>query len=188
MKMRKLLWIVALAASVQGASADAVDEPILAQLKAQGFTEIEVETSWLGRRVIEARRADGRREIVLNPRTGEILRDTWIATSGSGAGGTAGRSAILDPVAGPTSGKSSAESSKGQGSATPSRESAGTSSSAGTSASASSGSFGSGSSNGGSSNSGSGKSGTSEEGESGKAEKEDKSSGKEDESGRQGDE
>ena len=57
-------------------------EQIVTQLQAQGFTEIEVETTWLGRALIQAQRADTRREIVLNPNTGEILRDLWGSKSG----------------------------------------------------------------------------------------------------------
>ena len=52
-------------------------EDVVAQLTHQGFFNIVVETTWLGRVRIVANRRDGQREIVLNPRTGEVLRDTW---------------------------------------------------------------------------------------------------------------
>lgn len=65
---------------------------IVAQLKSQGFTQVEVETTWLGRLRILATRADGQREIIVNPRTGEILRDVWTGTNG------ASKTAILDKV------------------------------------------------------------------------------------------
>ena len=54
-------------------------EDVVSQLARQGFVNIEVETTWLGRVRIVAERADGQREIIMNPRTGEILRDTWQA-------------------------------------------------------------------------------------------------------------
>lgn len=57
-------------------------EQIVTQLQAQGFKNIEVETTWLGRARIQAQRAETSREIVLNPNTGEILRDLWLSKSG----------------------------------------------------------------------------------------------------------
>jgi hypothetical protein len=57
-------------------AAEPVDR-IIAWLRDQGFTRFEVEKTWLGRTKIEAH-ADGlEREIIINTRTGEILRDYW---------------------------------------------------------------------------------------------------------------
>jgi hypothetical protein len=50
---------------------------ILRALEAEGYTRIETRRTWLGRVQIEARGEPGRREIVLNPHTGEILRDLF---------------------------------------------------------------------------------------------------------------
>jgi hypothetical protein len=61
-------------------------EQVVFQLRAQGFEEIEIETTLLGRTRIAADRLDGSREIVLNPTTGEILRDLWTSKSGQPAG------------------------------------------------------------------------------------------------------
>lgn len=61
-------------------------EQVVTQLRAQGFDAIEVERTLLGRTRIAAVRADGSREIVLNPNTGEILRDLWISKSGGATG------------------------------------------------------------------------------------------------------
>ena len=44
-------------------------------LRAQGYARITVERTWLGRYRIEAKGRNGEREIVLNERTGEVLRD-----------------------------------------------------------------------------------------------------------------
>ena len=64
-------------------AASYVDQ-ILAQLRAQGFENIEVETTWLGRARIAAVRGGVNREIVVNPTTGEVLRDLWLSASGGG--------------------------------------------------------------------------------------------------------
>ena len=50
-------------------------DDVVAQLRNQGFSRIEVTTTWLGRSRITAQKGKVSREIVLNPRTGEILRD-----------------------------------------------------------------------------------------------------------------
>ena len=62
-----------------GAFAASYADGVVDQLTRQGFFDIAVETTWLGRVRIFASRGDGQREIILNPRTGEILRDTWLA-------------------------------------------------------------------------------------------------------------
>lgn len=60
-------------------------EQIVAQLQAQGFQDIQVERTWLGRARIQAMRDGTSREIVVNPTTGEILRDLWLSQSGTEA-------------------------------------------------------------------------------------------------------
>ncbi len=49
-----------------------------AQLEHDGFRIESVGRTLLGRVRILAQSASGQREIILNPRTGEILRDLWI--------------------------------------------------------------------------------------------------------------
>jgi hypothetical protein len=57
---------------------------IITQLRDQGFEEIRQERTLLGRIRIIATRSDGEREIIVNPNTGEILRDLWRpATAGA---------------------------------------------------------------------------------------------------------
>ena len=75
----------ALVATTGAVLAASFSEDVVAQLVKLGFTDITAETTLLGRVRILARRADGTREIVLNPRTGEVLRDTWMPTSGGAA-------------------------------------------------------------------------------------------------------
>lgn len=60
---------------------------IVSELRAQGFREIETEQTWLGRTKIVASGTDGKREIVVNPNTGEILRDLWLMRNGSDGSG-----------------------------------------------------------------------------------------------------
>lgn len=73
-----VFWAGAVSASPYG-------DEVVAQLARQGFKNIQVETTWLGRERIVADRTDGLREIILNPRSGEILRDTWTAAKGATA-------------------------------------------------------------------------------------------------------
>lgn len=53
------------------------------ELRQQGFSQLRVTTTWLGRTRIEATGPSARREIVLNPNTGEILRDYTTTLSGT---------------------------------------------------------------------------------------------------------
>jgi len=75
-KPKTLLAVGLVAWASLAQAAEPVDR-IIAWLRDQGFTEFEVEKTWLGRTKIEAH-ADGlEREIIINTRTGEILRDYW---------------------------------------------------------------------------------------------------------------
>jgi hypothetical protein len=57
-------------------------DTIVSQLRAQGYSEVTVTSTWLNRTRIFAQSRDAEREIILNPRTGEILRDLY---TGSGS-------------------------------------------------------------------------------------------------------
>ncbi len=74
-------FAVQLAAAAPVFAATYLDQ-IVSQLQGQGFTDIEIENTWLGRTRIQAKRGDVDREIVLNPNTGEILRDLWLSSTG----------------------------------------------------------------------------------------------------------
>jgi len=79
MKRRDFLAAFAgLAATPALAQAMSFTDTLVEQLKQQGFNTISVARTWLGRVRIVASNARFRREIVLNPRTGEILRDVWV--------------------------------------------------------------------------------------------------------------
>ena len=101
MKRRHFLICIAASLAMAGAvQAASFADAVMAQLTRQGFASITSESTWLGRVRITAQRDGGVREIVLNPRTGEILRDIW-----SPADGSTGQIPIVDDVAnGGTSG------------------------------------------------------------------------------------
>ena len=104
MRRRPFLLSLCLALCFAGAAmAQSFADDVLQQLAGQGYANISVETTFLGRVRILAEGDGGHREIILNPRTGEILRDLWIA-----AGGAAPKATIVD--------HSSAGSGSGSGS------------------------------------------------------------------------
>jgi hypothetical protein len=71
----------ALAVMGGAALANGFADSVISQLTKQGFYNISVGTTLLGRVRIHGSRDDGEREIILNPSTGEILRDTWEAAA-----------------------------------------------------------------------------------------------------------
>lgn len=97
--MNKLLLAVALWVGMQGAGwARTVEQQLLASLQAQGYVILELGYTFLGRLRVVAQSDTIRREIVVNPGTGEILRDYAVMLSvitdvepapAAGAGGAA---------------------------------------------------------------------------------------------------
>jgi len=92
---RQLLLAGAFALSVAALPATAQDLPpaganfqetIVSQLEAQGFSRITITRTFLGRIRIHATSRDLEREIIFNPRTGEILRDYWDEIDGEELG------------------------------------------------------------------------------------------------------
>lgn len=79
MKRRKFLVLAASAVALAPTGAAARDyvARVVSQLHAQGYREISISKTWLGRTRIVAVSRELRREIVMNARTGEILRDLW---------------------------------------------------------------------------------------------------------------
>lgn len=74
--MKKQVLGVALSfAAALPAFADPVSDLVIANLRAQGFTVVQMDRTWLGRMWVVARNAEVQREVVFNPVTGEILRD-----------------------------------------------------------------------------------------------------------------
>ncbi len=99
--MRQLILSTALLCCLGTGPTQAADfeDAIVAQLSEQGFTGMSVHRTFLGRVIINAKSNTGEREIVINPNTGEILRDYFQASrtiadrsdrGGNGAGVAAG--------------------------------------------------------------------------------------------------
>ena len=82
---KAFLGIMAGLLLASAAHAEGFADAIVAELRASGFDRIETEQTWLGRTRIVAVGAEGMREIVINPATGEILRDLWLLQDGSDA-------------------------------------------------------------------------------------------------------
>jgi uncharacterized membrane protein YgcG len=83
MKRREFLSGLAISVTLSGqALAQDYAGSVMAQLSEMGFSAIRQERTLLGRVRITGTREDGRREIILNPNSGEILRDLWIPDSG----------------------------------------------------------------------------------------------------------
>lgn len=73
--------LITLALSATPAFAESIKEQVQSQLQAQGFTSIEIQRTLLGRMRIVASDGTRRREIIINPITGEVLRDYWVELS-----------------------------------------------------------------------------------------------------------
>lgn len=70
--------LIALMLSAAPAFAQSFQDQYVQQLQEQGFTQISVQRTLLGRVRIVALSDEYRREIVFIPSTGTILRDYWI--------------------------------------------------------------------------------------------------------------
>lgn len=84
-KFRRSFLLAAATAALLAASpahADFVDD-VREQLQQQGYQQISVSSTLLGRSKIVAYGKKGVREIIMNPRTGEILRDQWTSAEGA---------------------------------------------------------------------------------------------------------
>jgi hypothetical protein len=81
--MKRRLFLAALPAllvATPGAARAAPVDDVVAALQAQGFGSIDVTQTLLGRIRILASAGGRQREVIINPRTGEILRDVWLST------------------------------------------------------------------------------------------------------------
>jgi len=76
--------LIAFALSATPGFAQSVEEQVLTQLQDQGFVEITMHRTLLGRLRVVATSQRFRRELVINPNTGAILRDYWEELSDDG--------------------------------------------------------------------------------------------------------
>lgn len=90
MNRRRFLLLTVFLGLVPGAALADYGDRIARRLKSEGYTEISVSRTLLGRVRIVARRGRSLREIVLNPKTGEILRDVWLEGDDGEDGGRGG--------------------------------------------------------------------------------------------------
>jgi len=83
MTKRNSILALALVASFAASPALAQNysERVISWLEQHGYTKFEVKRTWLGRVKIEAYAKGVEREIIINGRTGEILRDFWYVES-----------------------------------------------------------------------------------------------------------
>jgi hypothetical protein len=93
-----LAALVLCAALSPGTALASYEDELVRRLEQQGYSEIVVSRTFLGRTRILATSPNGTRELILNPKTGEILRDLWTDTNGrtlpaplsDGSGGNSG--------------------------------------------------------------------------------------------------
>lgn len=86
MNRRKFLSAAAGVAVLLAAGPGFAETPVdkvIRQLRKQGFVEIAASRTLLGRARVVAERGEYRREIILNPGSGEILRDIWLDDGGN---------------------------------------------------------------------------------------------------------
>lgn len=98
--MKKFLLSMALIAVAAPVFGEELDDALTRQLKAQGYVRIETSYTLLGRLRIDAQKGNARREIVVNPTTGEILRDyvTHVPRYASDGRESEGRNAASTPT------------------------------------------------------------------------------------------
>lgn len=82
-----IIGLVAMLAAAPAAAQNAAVERITRELRGLGYSQISVERTLLGRARIVADGPDASREIIVNPNTGEILRDLWIPRNAAGTSG-----------------------------------------------------------------------------------------------------
>ncbi|MDQ7079285.1 MAG: hypothetical protein Q9M41_01300 [Paracoccaceae bacterium] len=78
MKRRYLMaMLLATAVGTGPAFAASVKDKLVSELKSQGFRNLSITRTWLGRTRITGSNGKFTRELVFNPYSGEILRDYW---------------------------------------------------------------------------------------------------------------
>lgn len=126
--MNRLLSAAALWVGLAGTGwAMTIEQQLLASLQAQGYVILEEGYTFLGRLRIVAQNDEIRREIVVNPGTGEILRDYAVMLP---------QIATLKPSTGKSGGTTSAASATSMGSGTTTGIAAGVATSSGGAATA----------------------------------------------------
>ncbi|HPD92108.1 MAG: hypothetical protein H6900_09765 [Rhodobacter sp.] len=73
--------------SAQAAWATDVQDPVVARLRNEGYSQVEVSRTWLGRTRILASGPQGQREVILSRNSGEVLRDHMLSGPGAAPDG-----------------------------------------------------------------------------------------------------
>lgn len=80
---RRFALILSVGLLASPLAAQDVGSQISQQLQEQGYKDVSISKTWLGRLRIEANSEEQTREIIVNPRTGEILRDFLSSKNGA---------------------------------------------------------------------------------------------------------
>lgn len=86
--LRTLLIVAFVSVAGAGHAADTATEKIIAEMAAQGFSEIQVSKTLFGRTKIRGLNADFVHLVILDPQTGRVLKDKTIARSDTGSTNT----------------------------------------------------------------------------------------------------
>lgn len=111
--LNMLAGTMVVATSVAAFASDPVQAAI-ARLQAEGFRKIAAERTFLGRVRITAERRGQSREVVLDPRSGEVLRDLTRVSDSDGSG--KGRSGSGSSGSGSSGNSGSGSGNSGSGS------------------------------------------------------------------------
>ena len=90
LRILALSVLIALAPLAASADGDVVRDRLIEELTEEGYQEIRISKTLLGRMRFVATKPRFRREIVVNPRTGVILRDYIRVVNSGGNGGSIG--------------------------------------------------------------------------------------------------
>ncbi len=84
--LKRIIFILVLAMALPMAQpifANPIADSAVSQLRDQGYNDIQVQRTLLGRIRITATRTNTTRELVIHPITGEVMRDRWSSTAQS---------------------------------------------------------------------------------------------------------
>ena len=86
--LRTLMFVGFVSVAGTGQAEDAVTQKVIAEMAAQGFSQVQVSKTLFGRTKIRGLNADFVHLVILDPKTGKILKDKTIARSDTGSGNT----------------------------------------------------------------------------------------------------
>jgi len=84
--LKRIIFVMVLATALPAAApvfANPISDAVVLRLQQQGYDTIDVRRTLLGRIHITATNQDYRRELVVHPITGQVMRDRWVVISGA---------------------------------------------------------------------------------------------------------